>query len=93
MAIATCFEPVNALARFCLIVCCAKPWNARAMPSSRCLRVIPWATSSSRGRGCKRCCLLRLSNPFEHTPAHEGAGENRVGGCCRLGFRAEVHQW
>jgi hypothetical protein len=43
-------------------------------------------------RGCKRCCLLRLSNPFEHTPAHEGAGENRVGGCCRLGFRAEVHQ-
>jgi hypothetical protein len=29
MAIATCFEPVNALARFCRIVCCAKPWSAR----------------------------------------------------------------
>jgi hypothetical protein len=90
MAIATCFEPVS-LARFCLIVCCAKPWNAR----DAFIEVLEGYTLSdlvSRGRGCKRCCLLRLSNPFEHTPAHEGAGENRVGGCCRLGFRAEVHQ-
>ena len=73
-------------------MCCAKPWSAR----DAFIEVLEGYTLSDlvKPRARLQAMLsIETVKPVRAHAAHEGAGENRVGGCTsRLGFRAEVYQ-